>query len=216
MAEGLVLVIGDKRFSSWSLRPWLLLKEFGIPFREERVVLRQPDTGAQIAKHGAGTTVPILKHGDVMVWETIAIAEYLAECFPDKPLWPRERAARAFARTICAEMHAGFQALRSECSMNILARVKPFVPVVAVRRDVERIELLWTTARRQFGAGGKFLFGDFSIADAFYAPVATRFRTYGIALSPEAQNYCDTLLALEGMREWERGAREENDEGRPA
>jgi glutathione S-transferase len=209
MAESLALVIGDKQFSSWSLRPWLLLKEFGIPFREERIRLRQPDTGAQIAKHGTGATVPILKDGDVAVWESLAIAEYLAERFADKVMWPRDRAARAFARTICAEMHAGFQALRSECSMNILARVTPFVPVMGVKRDVARVELLWAEARGRSSKGGKFLFGDFSIADAFYAPVATRFRTYGIKLTPESQAYCDNIFALEGMREWERGAREE-------
>ncbi len=146
-----------------------------------------------------------------MIWDSLAIAEYLAESFPAKPLWPRAPAARAFARSICAEMHASFQALRSECSMNILARVAPFTPVQGVVRDTRRIEHLWSEARTRFGTGGKFLFGDFSIADAFYAPVVTRFRTYGIALSPAAQDYCEAILALEGMREWERGARDEID-----
>ncbi|MFZ1988349.1 MAG: glutathione S-transferase family protein [Alphaproteobacteria bacterium] len=209
MAESFSLVIGDKRFSSWSLRPWLLLKEFAIPFREEHIALRQPDTGAQIAKHGLGTTVPILKHGEVVVWDSLAIAEYLAERFPEKALWPRDPVARAFARSLCAEMHSSFQALRTECPMNILARVVPFDPVMGVKRDVARIELLWGTARERYGKSGKFLFGEFGIADAFYAPVVTRFRTYGIKLSPGAQAYCDAVLALEGMREWERGAREE-------
>jgi len=209
MAESLSLVIGDKRFSSWSLRPWVLLKEFGIPFREERIALRQESTGAQIAKHGMGTTVPILKDGGTVVWDSLAIAEYLAERFKDKALWPRDAAARAFARSICAEMHSSFQALRTECSMNILARVVPFDPIMAVKRDVARIELLWGTARESYGKAGKFLFGEFGIADAFYAPVVTRFRTYGIKVSPLAQTYCDDILALAGMREWERGAREE-------
>ena len=209
MADGLSLVIGDKRFSSWSLRPWLLLKEFGIPFREVRIALRQWDTGAQIAKHGLGTTVPILEDGEIQVWDSLAIAEYLAERFKDKTLWPRDAAARAFARSICAEMHSSFQALRTECSMNILARVVPFDPVMGVKRDVARIEFLWGTARERYGTDGKFLFGDFGIADAFYAPVVTRFRTYGIKLSSMAQAYCDAIFALDGMREWERGAREE-------
>jgi len=209
MLESFSLVIGDKRFSSWSLRPWLLLKEFGIRFNEQHVALRQPDTGPQIAAHGFGTTVPILKHGEVVVWDSLAIAEYLAEQFGGKAMWPRDSAARAFARSICAEMHSSFQALRTECPMNILARVVPFDPVMGVKRDVARIELLWGTARERYGKSGKFLFGEFGIADAFYAPVVTRFRTYGIKLSPGAQAYCDAVLALEGMREWERGAREE-------
>lgn len=209
MADSLSLVIGDKRFSSWSLRPWLLLKEFGIPFREERIALRQPDTGAQIAKHGLGTTVPILKDGENIVWDSLAIAEYLAERFKDKAMWPRDAAARAFARSICAEMHSSFQALRTECPMNILARVVPFDPVMGVKRDVARIEVLWSTARERYGKGGRLLFGEFGVADAFFAPVATRFRTYGIKLSPMAQAYCDAIFALDGMREWERGAREE-------
>lgn len=214
MAEVPQLVIGDKCFSSWSLRPWLVLKEFGIPFREEHIGLRAPGTSTEIAKQGLSTTLPILKHGGIVIWDSLAIAEYLAESFPDKPLWPRDAAARAFARSICAEMHSSFQALRSECSMNILARVAPFAPVQGVVRDTQRIERLWAEARSRHGKGGKFLFGDFSIADAFYAPVVTRFRTYGIMLSLAAQDYCDTIFALEGMREWERGAREEIERGR--
>ncbi|HXZ67404.1 MAG TPA: glutathione S-transferase family protein [Alphaproteobacteria bacterium] len=209
MAESLALVIGDKRFSSWSLRPWLLLKEFGIAFREERITLRQADTGAQIARHGLGLTVPILKDGEVVVWDSLAIAEYVAERFPDKAIWPRDAGARAFARSLCAEMHSSFQALRTECPMNILARVVPFDPVMGVKRDVARIELLWATARERYGQSGKFLFGEFGTADSFYAPVVTRFRTYGIKLSAGAQAYCDAVFALEGMREWERGACQE-------
>ena len=211
MTDGLVLVIGDKCYSSWSLRPWLVLKAFGIPFREERIVLRRPETAAEIAKHGGGSQVPILKDGANVIWDSLAIVEYLAERFSDKALWPRDPLARAFARSICAEMHSSFQALRSECSMNILARIEPFKPVQGIMRDTQRIERLWLEARARFGAGGKFLFGDFSIADAFYAPVVTRFRTYGIKLSAPAQDYCRTIFALSGMREWERGAREEEE-----
>jgi glutathione S-transferase len=205
----LTLVIGDKTYSSWSMRPWLILKAFGIPFTEERVRLRQPGTTAQIQTHSPAGMVPVLKDGGVTVWDTLAIAEHLAERFPDKALWPKDAAARALARSITAEMHSGFAALRTECPMNLAARMTGYVPTMAVARNIERIEALWADARARFGQGGAFLFGAFTITDAFYAPVATRFRTHGVRLSAVSEAYCDALFALPAFREWEAGARAE-------
>jgi len=207
--SGLTLVIGDKNFSSWSLRPWLLLKMFDIPFREERIRLRQPDTRARILAQSPSGWVPILKDGDLTIWDTLAIAMHLVERFPTLALWPASPEPRAVAQSITAEMHSGFGALRTVCSMNILGRMQGFMPVTDVKGDIARIDALWQDARARFGKGGDFLFGTFTIADAFYAPVVTRFRTYGVKVSKVSQAYCNAILTTDGMREWERGAREE-------
>jgi glutathione S-transferase len=208
-ASELTLVIGDKNFSSWSLRPWLLLKVFGIPFREEWIPLRQPDTTARIETYSPAGMVPILKDGISTVWDTLAIAEHVAERFPDRALWPGPSAARALARSITAEMHSGFAALRTECPMNVMARMEGYVPTLSVARNIGRIEAIWADARARFGKGGPFLFGGFSIPDAFYAPVCTRLRTYGIKVSKASQDYCAAIFALPAMQEWERGAHAE-------
>ena len=201
MARSL-LVVGNKNYSSWSLRPWLALRVAGVDFEEVRIPLYRDDTPAAIARWSPAGKVPVLRHGDVTVWESLAICEYAAEVLaPGAGLWPAEPAARAHARAIAAEMHAGFGALREALPMNLRARVRlPLSP--AVRADVERVVAIWEDCRARFGAGGPFLFGAFGIADAMYAPVATRFDSYGVSLPPVARSYADALRALAPMREW--------------
>ncbi len=197
------LFIGNKNYSSWSLRPWLVLRQGGIPFREELVSLQDdPGKAARLGKLPAGR-VPVLADGEVMVWDSLAISEYLAERHPG--LWPADPVARAWARCISAEMHSGFQALRQEMSMDVRARRPQRRRSEAVLRDVARVERIWSDTRSRFGARGDLLFGTFTIADAFYAPVAFRFRTYGVRPSGVAGEYLAALLSLPGMQEWETG-----------
>ncbi len=198
------LLIGNKNYSSWSLRPWLALRQAGIPFREE-VVSLQEDAGkaARFARLPAGR-VPVLVDGEVAVWDSLAICEYLAERHPG--LWPADPVARAWARSIAAEMHSGFGALRQEMSMDVRARRPQRKRSEAVLRDIARVERIWADTRARFGAGGDMLLGAFTIADAFYAPVAFRFRTYGVTPHGAAGEYLAALLALPAMQEWERAA----------
>ncbi|MFZ5584220.1 MAG: glutathione S-transferase family protein [Pseudomonadota bacterium] len=205
------LVIGNKNFSSWSLRPWLLLKQAGLPFREIPVRLRQADTKAQILAHSPSGKVPALIDGDLTVWDSLAICEYLAEkaSLNHVDLWPADPKARAEARSVSAEMHSGFAALRQHMSMEVAASRPGEVQTPEVLADIARIAALWTSCRERFAAAGPFLFGDFSVADAMYAPVAFRFHTYGVELPPLAAAYRDTLLALPAMQEWAAGARAE-------
>jgi glutathione S-transferase len=221
MAEGAhmgtatyTLAIGDKNISSWSLRPWLALKTCRIPFAEERVRLRQPDTRAEILRISPSGKVPALKTPNGIVWDSLAILEYLAEQHPLCRLWPEDAEARAAARSISAEMHSGFATLRSDMPMNLLARL-PTPPISpALEADIRRIVAIWHDARTRFGKGGPFLFSAFTNADAMYAPVATRFRTYGVDLARfgddgTAQAYADAILAMPEMAEWTEGAVEE-------
>ena len=209
------LVIGDKNTSSWSLRPWLALRHAGIPFQEINIKLRQPDTKAQILRHSPAGKVPTLLADDGQaIWDSLAILEYLAEAHPEAKLWPERRDARALARSVSAEMHSGFAALREHCPMELLARTPMATLPDAVSAEVRRIVALWRDCRRRFGASGPLLFGGFTAADAMYAPVATRFRTYLPDLAPygddgTAQAYVDALFALPAMAEWEAGARRE-------
>lgn len=207
----LQLVIGNKNFSSWSLRPWLLLKQAGLPFREIPVRLRQADTKAQILAHSPSGKVPALIDGDLTVWDSLAICEYLAEkaSLNQVDLWPADPKARAEARSVSAEMHSGFAALRQQMSMEVAASRPGEGQTQEVLADIARIAALWTSCRERFAAAGPFLFGDFSVADAMYAPVAFRFHTYGVELPPLAAAYRDTLLALPAMLEWAAGARAE-------
>jgi glutathione S-transferase len=198
----LTLAIGNKNYSSWSLRPWLLLRQAGIPFDEVYIPLYRPDSAAALAKWSPSGKVPALHDGDVRVWDSLAICEHLAERFPDKQLWPRDAAARAVARSISAEMHAGFAALRQHMSMNIRARYPGQGRTAESLADVERILAIWNDCRTRFGHGGDFLFGGFSIADAMYAPVVLRFQTYGVALEGAAKDYADAVLALPALRDW--------------
>lgn len=207
----LTLVIGNKNYSSWSLRPWLALKQTGQAFREELVVLRQPDTKARILAHSAAGKVPVLKHGTIAVWESLAICEYLAETFPAARLWPADSAARAHARAISNEMHAGFAELRKNMPMDIRGDCRSESRAHLVRDEVERVCQIWREARERFGAkaNGAFLYGAFTIADAMFAPVATRFRTYGVALDDICQRYLEAVLDWPAFREWEAAARAE-------
>jgi glutathione S-transferase len=205
------LVIGNKNYSSWSLRPWLLLRQAGIAFEEIPVRLGTPGFAAQIAQYSPAGKVPTLVDDDITVWDSLSISEYLAERFPEKALWPADPAARALARSVCAEMHSGFPNVRNLLPMNVTAVLPGCGWNVAVQREVERIAAIWTDLRTRFGAEGPFLFGHFTVADAFYAPVVSRFATYGIHLPDLAQQYAVFILALPAMQEWIAAAREERD-----
>ncbi len=198
----LTLVIGNKNYSSWSLRPWLLLKQAGIPFTEIRIPLYVGDWRERVLKHSPSGKVPVLEHGPVKVWDSLAICEYLAEQFPEKQLWPADAAARAEARSVSAEMHSGFQALRQNMFMNIRRRLPARGRTPEVAADIGRITAMWNGCRRRYAAGGPFLFGRFSIADAMYAPVALRFQTYEVPVDGAAGEYLRTLLALPALQEW--------------
>lgn len=212
--EGYRLVIGNKNTSSWSLRPWLALKQAGIPFTEVRINLRDPDMKQQILAHSPAGKVPVLWADDLMIWDSLAILEYLAGQHPDKTLWPSDVAARAIARAASAEMHSGFQALREHCPMKLLATEPKDDLIEPVQANIRRIVALWRDCRQRFGTEGPFLFSRFSIADAMYAPVASRLKTYVPDLGAygddgTAAAYIETLFALPTMAEWAEGARAE-------
>ncbi len=198
------LLIGNKCYSSWSLRAWLLMRATGIAFTERLVLLDEPGFKDAIfaAAPGSGGTVPTLVDGEIAVWETLAICEYLHDTQPQAGIWPRDKAARAHARAISSEMHAGFMALRSACPMNLGKRFATRDRGPGVARDVERLTALWRQARERFGAGGSFLYGEFSAADAMFAPVVTRLDTYGIAVDSVSRDYMQAVLALPAYREW--------------
>jgi glutathione S-transferase len=195
------LVIGNKAYSSWSLRPWLLMKHAGIPFEEKKLSLYQEGAKQQLLSHSGAGKVPVLHDGKETIWDSLAIAEYLAEKHPERKLWPADPAARAQARSVSAEMHSGFSNLRNQMPMNVRRRI-PRTPSAEVALDIARIQAIWTQCRLRFGAGGPFLFGAFSIADAMYAPVASRFHTYGVELADPARVYAGTLLALPAFLAW--------------
>jgi glutathione S-transferase len=196
------LIIGNKNYSSWSLRPWLVMKQTEAEFEEIRIPLDTPQTRSQILQHSPTGKVPALRHGELVLWESIAICEYLAELFPDRHLWPTDVTARAIARCVSAEMHAGFSALRQKLSMDCRSRFTWKGTTPDVQTDIDRILALWFTCRQQFGGGGDFLFGNFTIADAMFAPVVTRFVTYGVPLNAIAQTYAEAVLGLPAMQEW--------------
>jgi glutathione S-transferase len=209
--SNLKLVIANKAYSSWSLRPWLLMKQVGIEFEEIRIPLHQADTRAAMLKYSPAGRVPVLLDGKLTIWDSLAIAEYLAERFPQKNLWPMETAVRAMARAISAEMHSGFSALRTSMQMNVRKKIPGRVQSAEVAADIARIDAMWRECRGAHGTGGPFLFGQFCIADAMYAPVATRFRTYSVALSEPAQAYADHILGLPAMQAWVRDAQAETE-----
>ena len=198
----LTLIIGNRNYSSWSLRAWLVLKKTGAEFEETVIPLGQPDSREQILRFSPSGLVPVLLHGERTVWETLAIMETLAELFPDARLWPKDPEARAMARAISAEMHAGFTELRRNMPMNIRASHPGAGMTEAVQRDINRIEAIWRDCRKRFGSGGSMLFGSFTIADAMFAPVATRFTTYGVKLGETAEAYVKALAAYPAMGEW--------------
>ena len=201
------IILGNKNYSSWSLRAWLALKRTGADFDETIIPLRQPDTKQAISALSPSALVPALRHGDVVVWESLAISEYLAELFPDAGLWPDDRSARAEARAVSAEMHAGFVALRRALPMNV--RAGPTVPErnEDVDADIRRISGIWETCLDRYG--GDFLYGPFTIADAMFAPVASRFSTYGVDLPGACRDYVDAVLNTPEMRDWTASAKVE-------
>ncbi len=203
----LTLVIGNKNYSSWSMRPWLALKAGNIAFEEVFIPLY---TGAadkqRILDFTGSGKVPALVDGDVTVWDSLAIIEYAAERFPQARLWPDDRARRAHARSISAEMHSGFAALRNECGMNLHRPVGAIDLSAEARTDIARIQQIWTDCRERYGKSGPFLFGAFSGADALFGPVVHRFRTYAIAVGPAVRDYMDAMMALPAFQEWTRAA----------
>lgn len=212
MAE-FTLVIGNKNYSSWSLRGWLMARIARIEFDEIVIPLDRPDTQAAIRKHSPSGKVPVLLHRGLAVWDSLAIAEYLNDIKPEAGIWPPSAAARAHARSISAEMHAGFVDLRTHMPMNIRASYPGRGKTPAVRADIERITSLWRDCRKRFaGAFQKddgFLFGTFGAADAMFAPVVTRFRTFGVALDEAGNAYCTAVLAHPAMKEWVDAAKHE-------
>ena len=198
----LKLVIANKAYSSWSLRPWILLAHFKIPFEEVVIPLDRPETQAMILEHSPTGRVPVLRDGAITVWESLAIAEYVAEIHPERAIWPRGKAARAHARSLANEMHAGFQAMRQHCPMNFRRPARAIALTEAVEADMARIEAAWAHARENFGKAGRFLFGRFSAADAMFAPVVNRFHTYDVPVSRANRAYMDAVMALPAWKAW--------------
>lgn len=200
--ENLTLVIGNKNYSSWSLRPWLLLKQFAIPFEEIRIPLYQTGAKETLKRYSPSALVPVLIHDDVTVWDSLAICEYVQELFPSQAMWPQQRSVRAIARAVSAEMHSGFTAVRTHMPMNC----KRSFPGKGLNSHTEpeiiRITELWRDCRQRYGQDGAMLFGEFSIADAMFAPVALRFSTYQIALDETCAAYVAAILALPAVQSW--------------
>jgi glutathione S-transferase len=202
----LKLVIGNKNYSSWSMRPWLAMRATGIAFEEVFIPLYTDNKADKdrILSYSPAGKVPTLVDGDVTVWDSLAIIEYLAERFPEAKLWPADRAARAHARSISAEMHSGFMPLRNECGMNLHRPVKPVTLSADAEANVARVQEIWTECRARYGKGGPYLFGAFTAADAMYAPVVHRLRTYAIKVSPVVAAYMETMVAQPAFAEWTR------------
>ncbi|MDK2123201.1 glutathione S-transferase family protein [Parachitinimonas caeni] len=206
----LKLIIGNKNYSSWSLRPWLLLKQAQIPFEEVLIPLYEAGSRERTLAYSPTGKVPCLIDGDIVVWDSLAISEYLAECFPERQLWPAAMADRAEARAIAAEMHAGFTYLRGQMPMNLRRERPRLSKAPEVEQDIARIISIWSALRQRHAGAGDFLFGSFSVADAMYAPVVTRFKSYDVKLPALAQQYADTVLALPAMQEWYAAGRAES------
>lgn len=199
----LKLVIGNKNYSSWSMRPWVALRAADIAFEEILIPLYTgPADKEKILSYSHAGKVPVLVDGDVTVWDSLAIIEYAAERFPEARLWPEDRASRAYARSVSAEMHSGFAALRNECGMNLHRPVKPIALSDDARANIARIQQIWSECRKRYGKAGPFLFGAFTAADAMYAPVVHRFRSFAIEVTPEAAAYMETMTALPAFQQW--------------
>jgi glutathione S-transferase len=211
--DEITLVIGNKNYSSWSLRGWLMLKATGAKFREIVVPLDQPETRQRILEYSPSAKVPVLLHQGLTIWDSLAIGEYLAEIFPDAALWPHDKAARAKARSVSAEMHSSFMELRREAPMNIRGRFPQRELNVQALADIRRIVEMWRECRRQFGERSSldqgYLFGAFTIADAMFTPVATRLRTYEVGLDNDTASYVDRVLSSPAMKEWTAAALKE-------
>jgi len=205
--DKLTLVIANRNHSSWSLRPWLALKVAGIPFSEKTILLDRPETRDEIGMVSPSGWIPCLLVGRKPIWDSLAICEYAAETFPDNNLWPADKWARAIARSVTAEMHSGFRSLPGGLRMNITARLPtPDLASEKLGQDVARLLQIWRDCRSEFGRGGPFLFGAFSIADAYFAPIVTRFETYSVPVGPVERAYMDAIWSLDAMQEWKAAA----------
>jgi glutathione S-transferase len=200
------LLIGNKAYSSWSFRPWILMRHFDLPFEEEVVPLYEADTAERVRRYSRAGKLPVLVDDDVVVWESLAIIDWLADNHPALPIWPPDRVASAHARSAATEMHAGFQALRSRCGMNMRRAPKALPLDEAVKADVARIVAIWSEARERFGSGGPFLYGAFSAADAMFAPVVNRFHVYAIEVPSVVRTYMDAMMALPAWGQWQQAA----------
>ncbi len=198
----LKLIVANKAYSSWSLRPWILLAHFKIPFEEVVIPMDRPETRAAMLKFAPTGKCPSLQDGKVAVWESLAIIEYVAEAYPEKAIWPKGKAARAHARSLSSEMHAGFNALRQACPANFRRKVRAIPLSQDVRADVARIEAAWSDARETFGRAGPFLFGRFSAADAMFAPVVNRLHVYDIPVAKPTRAYMEAVMALPAWKAW--------------
>jgi glutathione S-transferase len=207
----MLLVIGNRRYSSWSLRPWIAMKQTGIPFEDRVILMAKDNSKAEMLKVSPGGQVPVLIDGKVVVHETIAILEYLNDRFPDARLWPADLAARAHARSVSAEMHAGYGALRRDCPMNICRPVRKHLPSPEALKHVERIDALWQDCRARYGQSGPFLFGSFTAADAMFAPIVNRLYVYDLPRSAVSEAYMQAMMALPAWKEWERLAQAETE-----
>lgn len=207
----LTLYIGNRNYSSWSLRPWLFLKMNAIPFTEVRIPLYAENSGSEILRVSPSGKVPLLQDGALRVWDSLAICEHIIERFNPPCAWPQEAAARAEARSLVAEMHSGFSALRSQLSMNCRRMPAPAAYDTAAAADIRRIDAIWTSCRERFAGDGPGLFGAWSLADAFYAPVVLRFDRYCLPASPLARTWMETVLQLPALQEWVAAARAETE-----
>lgn len=203
------LVIGNKMYSSWSMRPWMLLRELGIPFDEVQIPLYQPDTEQRVRQYSPTGLVPVFVQGDLVAWESIAILDTVADLYPGSAVWPNDPVARAAARSMAAEMHAGFTHLRAACSMNLGKRFAYKDRGEKVQADVDRICAMWRDARERFGRNGPFLFGAFTAVDAMYAPVVSRFETYSLPVDAAVRAYMDAVIRTQSYQEWTSAALEE-------
>jgi glutathione S-transferase len=207
----LTLVIGNKNYSSWSLRAWLVMELSGAAYDEVRIPLYTPDSRARLKQHSPTGKVPVLKTPDGVIWDSLAIAEYMAENYAKAELWPTDASARAMARSLCAEMHSGFSALRNHLPMDLKRRQRLAKMPAEAENDIKRVCSLWAECRERFGAHGPFLFGRASIADAFYAPVATRLKSYSVSLPPEADAYVDAIYSWPAFQRWHEEALKEKE-----
>jgi glutathione S-transferase len=205
----LTLIIGNKNYSSWSLRAWLILRQAGLKADEVLIALSEPGSKSALLKHSPSGRVPCLVHGDLTLWDSLAIGEYAAELAPDAGLWPADRAARALARSVSAEMHSGFTALRSNMPMNIRSSFPKEGRKPGVQEDIDRVKAIWRLCLSRHGGDGPFLFGRFTIADAMYAPVVSRFRTFAVDLGEQEQAYADAIWSMPAMKEWVQAAEDE-------
>lgn len=208
----ITLAIANRTYSSWSLRAWLALRHTGLPFEEVVVPLREPETRTEILKYSPSAMLPALITGEFRIWDSLAIIEYLAETCPDAGLWPSDPVARAHARSAAAEMHSGFIPLRRAMPMNLRRKPAPVALDDAAKADINRVQAIWRSCRRQFGAAcgkGAFLMGGFSAIDAMYAPVATRFLTYKVDMEDQARSYAEAIMAHPDMKAWVASAHNE-------